>query len=164
MPEAATPAPDPAVEYLLHLNAEDYTTYTDPVAHVSFAYPRDFSLESGVNDSPNIENAYVVASHPDLPLGMQLRWWPLPAYDDLRDEVFSRLADNEVEAPEGVSGRAVAWIEKDMPEVGHDTAQFWFVQGPYLYQVMLWASSDVGTEAMSAWMNAFVHTNVTFEH
>jgi hypothetical protein len=154
--EVATPSSDPVASYLVNLDAEDFSTYTDPVAHVSFAYPRDFTLHIGVNDSPNIENAYVVASHPDLALGMQLRWWPLPENDDLRDEVFSHSQEHAVEPPEEADGRAVAWIDEEMPEVGQDTAQFWFVREGQLYQVMLWAPSDVG-------VNAFVHTNLTFE-
>jgi hypothetical protein len=128
VPKADTRPRGPA-EYLLGLNAEDFATYTDPVQHFSFVYPRDFTLHTGVNDSSNIEDVYVVASHPDLPLGLQVRRWLLPAYDDIRDEVFSRLAENGVEAPDGADGKAVAWINEDMPEMGVDTAQFWCVRG-----------------------------------
>jgi hypothetical protein len=44
VPDAATPAPNPVAEYLLQLDAEDYTTYIHPVYGFSFSYPRDFDL------------------------------------------------------------------------------------------------------------------------
>jgi hypothetical protein len=152
--EAATPAPDTAAEYLLGLDAEDYTTYTHPANGFSFRYPKDFELLTATWEDEEVVDLY----HPTLPLGIRVSTRPF----DPDGEVFASLAslpdDYEIEPPDGAQSTAVGWIDPDTPVPGEHRGTYWFVARGRMFEITMTAPDLAWLEA---WMREFVHGSFT---
>jgi len=149
VPEAATPAPDPVVEYRLQLDAEDYTTYTHPVYGFSFRYPKDFDLLTATWGDEEVVDVH----HPTLPLSIRVSSRPF----DPDGELFAALAslpdDSEREPPEGADSTAVGWIDADVPVPGEHRGAYWFVAHGRIVEITMTAPDLAWLET---WMREFV--------
>jgi hypothetical protein len=154
VPEESTPAPERAVEYLLHLDAEDYTTYTDPVYGFLFRYPKDFELLTASWEDEEVVDLY----HPTLPLGIRVSTRPFDPHGELFAALASLPDEYDMEAPEGAQSTAAGWIDADMPVLGEHRSAYYFVAHDRIFEITMIAPDLAWLET---WMREFVFDSFT---
>jgi hypothetical protein len=63
MPETRAPAHEETEDwraYMLGLEADDYTTYTDPVHGISFDYPKEFKLRRATWEDEEVRPGFLI--------------------------------------------------------------------------------------------------------
>jgi hypothetical protein len=140
--------PDPAVDYLLHLNAEDFATYTHPVYGFSFAYPKDFELLPATWEDEEVIDLY----HPTLPLGIRVSTRPFDPDAELFAQFASLPDEYDLEPPDGAHTNAVGWIDADVPVPGEHRGVYWFVAHDHLFEIPMIAPD---LPWLQAWMHEF---------
>jgi len=148
VPEADTSPRGPA-EYLLHLDAEDFATYTHPVYGFSFSYPKDFDLLTATWGDEEVVDVH----HPTLPLAIRVSIQLFDPDGALFAELASLPDDYELEPPEGAESTAVGWIDTDTPVPGEHRSAYWFVAHDRIFEITM-TSPDV--QSLEAWMREFV--------
>jgi hypothetical protein len=130
---------DPVGDYFLHLRANDYTTYTDPVYGFSFPYPADFAVSNFFADDG--ETYVALLENSRLNLGIQIVVTPTDQDTAITaaDISPSVIVDNPVEffLPDGIP--ALRFYSKD--DEGKDTGEIWFIYEGNLYQISMHAGS-----------------------
>jgi hypothetical protein len=149
LPEAVTPTPDPVADYVLHLRAEDYTTYTHPTLGFSFRYPKDFDLLTATWGDEEV----VEVHHPILSLSIRVSTRSFDPDVGLFAELASLPDDYEREPPEGAGSTAVGRIDADVPVPGEHRSAYWFVAHDRIFEITI-TSPDV--QSLEAWMRKFV--------
>jgi len=149
VPEADTSPRGPAVDYLLQLDAEDYTTYIHPVYGFSFSYPKDFDLLTASWGDEEVVDVY----HPTLALGIRVSTQPFDPDSALFADRASLPDDYEVEPPEGAASTAVGWIDTDVPVPGEHRSAYWFVAHDRMFEITMTAP-DLAW--LDTWMREFV--------
>jgi hypothetical protein len=140
--------------YLLGLEAEDYTTYTDAVQGFSFSYPKEFDL---LTDRWGDEEV-IDLHHPTLPLGMRVSIHPFDPNSELVWNLAGIPEAYELEAPEGAQSWAVGWIDEDYNGTGQHRSVYWFRANDRLFEIQMEAP-DVGW--LDQWMREAAYTNLT---
>jgi hypothetical protein len=156
VPEAgAVPSAQDLAEYLGHLRAEDYTTYTHPTLGYAFRYPKDFTLMTQLDPQEDI----ALLGHPRWPLGVRVTVLPMDP------ELFAYLSalheDYDWEAPEGAESTAVRWLDEGTPYPGRWRGNVWFVHHGRLVEILMEAPDR---DLVESWMGKFVRTDLTLTH
>jgi hypothetical protein len=118
VPEMLEPAHEEMEDwrsFMLHLRAEDYTTYIDPVHHFSFAYPAAFHLAS----ADTVEGGQIVVEHSTFPVRVGITIHPLDRSAELVEELNLMGEEYEAEPPEGVGEHSRVIREKTRRQLSH---------------------------------------------